>query len=93
MVGSAVSGFGAGCCGCSFGAIVAAFEGWFFGGGGLYTFVAVLLLCCGAFFAFHVVFAVVLGWAGRLLTAVLGPDGCRVTGSSLADKSLLVEAW
>lgn len=52
------------------------------------------LFCCGTFFAPHVVLVVVLGWTGRLLpTVVLGPGGCGVTGSSLADRSLLVEAW
>jgi len=96
-----VSGFAAGCCGCCFGAVGGAFEGWFFGGGGLYTLVTGFpglgvgreLSCWGAFFAFQAASVVVLGGAGRLLTVELDPGGCCVTGSGLARRSLLVEAW
>ena len=97
MAGSGGSGFAAGCCSCCLGAVGGAFGDWFFGGGGLYTLAAAfpalgvgreLLFDCGAFFAFQLV----LGWAGRLLVVVPAPDGCCTTGSTLAGRSLLVEA-
>ena len=84
VAGSVVFGFAACCCGCCFGTQGGALVGWFFGGGGLYTLVAIFpalgmgreLFCCAAFFPFQSIFVVALCWIERLSTVVLGPGSC-----------------